>query len=412
MSRLASQSKPLKILYAAGPGNVIETYHYWKTGKDDPRETSITYSGQFYTVCRELNAQAYVIAYNSDKQIIQDEQFTLEHRPIPFRNSSSILYHLGMLWYGIGLLISAIRFQTDVAVISDGTIHWFILSVFTLFGIKVIPSLHCVLFLKYIPPTKLQQLILRLSRRLFAKDCTAILVVSDEIGEQVKQLTNEQNQPIFRSFAIYREKQFEQITEPNLSNFPIKVLYIGRIESNKGIFILPEVAKQLVAQSQTNIKFDICGDGSALTELQVAVEKAKLTNFLVCHGHCNKNKIREMLNQCHIIIVPTQTNFGEGFNKVIVEGILAHRPVIASKVCNDLSLLNKAVISVEPDDIQGYTQAIIQLINDSQLYQEKQKATYVLQEQFYDLSKGWGTQLKSILVAIQNLGEIKPELNR
>jgi hypothetical protein len=56
-------SKKLRILYAAGCGDVISTYKHWVQGQDDPSQLAITYSGQFYEVCRDLDAQAYVISH-------------------------------------------------------------------------------------------------------------------------------------------------------------------------------------------------------------------------------------------------------------------------------------------------------------------------------------------------------------
>ena len=40
--------------------------------------------------------------------------------------------------------------------------------------------------------------------------------------------------------------------------------------------------------------------------------------------------MREMFRQAHVLIVPTTTDFIEGFNQVVVEGVLAGRPVITS----------------------------------------------------------------------------------
>lgn len=36
--------RPLRILYVAGPGNVIGTYNHWVKGEDDPAQVSVTYS--------------------------------------------------------------------------------------------------------------------------------------------------------------------------------------------------------------------------------------------------------------------------------------------------------------------------------------------------------------------------------
>lgn len=96
-------SKTLRILYTAGPGDVIGTYSHWVEKRDDPSQVAMTYSGQFYEVCRALDAQAYVIGSCGKKNFLRDGRFTIEHRPIPLRCSSKLLNHLGQLWYGLGL---------------------------------------------------------------------------------------------------------------------------------------------------------------------------------------------------------------------------------------------------------------------------------------------------------------------
>ena len=39
---------PLRLLYAAGPGDVAATYRHWKDRVEDPSEIVPTYSGQFF----------------------------------------------------------------------------------------------------------------------------------------------------------------------------------------------------------------------------------------------------------------------------------------------------------------------------------------------------------------------------
>ena len=58
----AGMSRRLRILYAAGPGDVVGTYRHWKSGVDDPSQVAITYSAQFYQLCKELDADGYVIS--------------------------------------------------------------------------------------------------------------------------------------------------------------------------------------------------------------------------------------------------------------------------------------------------------------------------------------------------------------
>jgi glycogen(starch) synthase len=394
-------SKTLRILYAAGPGDVIGTYNYWVEGQDDPSQVGITYSSQFYEVCCALDAQAYVLASFRERKFLRDGRFIIEHRPIPLQTASGLLYHIGQLWYGLWLIVSAVRFRTNVAVVADGTTHWFILSLLPWLGVKVIPSLHCVLWRKYTPQRKVEKLLLRLNRNLFAKGSTAILSASKDVSEQVAQLTDGKHPPIVKFLPTYRRTEFTEVGEPEEKRSPFRVLCVGRIERNKGVFDLLEIAKRFAAEGRQDITFDVCGTGSELESLRLAAKEAGVDGSFVCHGHCKKPQMREMFNQAHAIIVPTRTDFVEGFNQVVVEGVLCNRPVVTSAVCPAVSYVQDAIVEVSPDDIKGYGDALLKLCDDRQFYDEKRRGCLALQEQFYDSSQSWNATLKSILVGIQ-----------
>src|SRR5215212_3777438 len=79
-------TRPLRILYAAGPGDVVGTYRHWKERRDDPSQVAMTYSGQFYDLCQSLGAEAYLVSYCPRKDKLVDGTFTVEHRPLGFLN--------------------------------------------------------------------------------------------------------------------------------------------------------------------------------------------------------------------------------------------------------------------------------------------------------------------------------------
>jgi glycosyltransferase involved in cell wall biosynthesis len=394
-------SRTLRVLYAAGPGDVIGTYKHWVEGHDDPSQVSITYSSQFYEVCRALDAQAYVISSNPEKKFFRDGQFLIEHRPIPLRSSSGILYHLGQLWSGLRLIVSAIRFKSDVVIVADGTTHWFVLSLLSWMGVQVVPSLHCVLWRKYLPQRRVEKFILKLSRDLFTNRCTAILTASQEIADQLAKLTGSQDLPIVEFLPSYQRTEFAEVGEPDETRSPFRVLFAGRIEYAKGVFDLLEIAKRFAALGRQDIRFDICGDGSALEALRESAKLAGVESSFICHGHCNKPQMREMFHRSHAVVVPTRTDFIEGFNQVVVEGILSKRPVVASAVCPALSYVESAVVEVPPDDLTAYGDALLKLCDDRDFYKQKQQGCIGVQEQFYDNSLGWAAALKSVLVEVQ-----------
>ena len=69
------------------------------------------------------------------------------------------------------------------------------------------------------------------------------------------------------------------------------------------------------------------------------------------------------------------------------------RPLITSAICAALESLREASIEVEPDDVEGYRDAIVRLSDDAALYDRPQCACGPLQEQFYDRENSWYTAM-------------------
>ena len=401
-------NKPIRILYSAGPGNVLGTYRHWKEGKDDPSQVAMTYSGQFYDVCQEIGAQAYVIATCRTPGKLRDGRFRIEHRPAPFEESSGLLYHLGQFWYGFRLLISALRTRCNVAVVCAGT-HWFMLALMTLFGIRVIPTVHCVLWKKYgWEPTPFQRLTHMFNGWFFSGGCAAIISVSDEVTQQLMELTSSHPRPIYDFVPQYRPASFSAVRPPDPHARPFRVLYVGRIERNKGVFDLVRLARALEADGGAAVHFDVCGEGAALTELRQCISITGLDHRISCHGHLGREQMAEMYGLAHAVIVPTTSDFIEGFNKVVAEGVLAGRPVVTSSVCPALSYVRGSVVEVAPDDIDAYGDAIRKLRDDPNFYQSICSSAAKNQIQFYDPKRGWAAALRNVLVAIDPNHEPTP----
>jgi len=399
----------LRILYAAGPGDVLGTYRHWKEGRDDPSQVSVTYSGQFYDICREFGDQAYVISTcrqatsAPDGTIVQDGPFTFENRPVPFENRSGALYHLGQVWAALRLVASAIRYRPDVAVIVCGSAHWFPLAVLPLLGVKVVNSLHCVLWRKNRPLGRVPRMVWKLNRLFFNRSVSTILSASRDITEQLDEATDGKHPPVVEFLPTYRRESFAGNGPPPEPNRPFRVFFAGRIERNKGVFDLLDIARRFAAEGRTDIEFDLCGSGSALDELQSAVQRDGLDARFRCHGHCARPMMREMYANCHAVIVPTTSDFIEGFNQVVAEGVLGGRPVITSSVCPALEYVRQAVVEVPPDDAHAYGNAILRLADDRAFYYARVRGCRGAQEQFYDLARSWNATLRMALAPFREM---------
>jgi glycosyltransferase involved in cell wall biosynthesis len=392
-------ARPLRILYAAGPGNVLGTYGHWKEGRDDPSQVSVTYSGQFYDVCRDLGADGYVIASCHTPGRLHDGRFRIEHRPVPFESGPGGLYHLGQVWAAVRLVASALAFRADVAVVCNGSCHWFPLSVLPLVGVQVVPSLHCVLWPKNRLPAGVRALVGRLDAPFFGRAALAVLSASRDIARQLALMTRGRCRRVVEFLPTYRPGTFSA-SEPPVPRRPFRVFFAGRVETNKGVFDLLEIARRFGAAGRTDIEFDLCGDGSALPELRRQAEAAGLTGRFRCHGHSTRAVMRQMFDRAHVVIVPTTSDFIEGFNQVVAEGVLAGRPVVTSDVCPALDYVRDAVVEVAADDVQGYAEAVLKLCDDEAFYAARRRGCAAAQAQFYDVRRGWAAALKRALAPL------------
>lgn len=405
----AVMAPSLRILYAAGPGDVLGTYRHWKDGRDDPSQVSVTYSGQFYDLCREFGDEAYVISNSRSSnsapngKIVREGPFLFENRPVRFEDRGGAFYHIGQVWAAIRLVASAIRYRADVAVIVCGSAHWFPMAVLPLLGVKVVNSLHCVLWRKNRPLTGVPKIVWKLNRLFFNRAVSTILSASRDISDQLEEVTGKDHQPIVEFLPTYRRESFDGNGPPPVPHTPFRVFFAGRIERNKGVFHLLEIARRFASEGRTDIEFDVCGNGSALDELRAAVTQSGLGERFRCHGHCAKPVMRQMYAQCHAVIVPTTSDFIEGFNQVVAEGVLGGRPVITSSVCPALEYVRQAVVEVPPDDTRAYGDAILRLADDQEFYDSRVHGCHGAQEQFYDPARGWGSTLRKALAPLRML---------
>ena len=393
-------SRPLRIFYMGGAGDSVGSYGYWKRGVDDPRQVSMSYAGQFFDVCREVGATVYALNGWKEKGYLREGAWTLHNVPVPYSGQGGLLHHLGQLGYGLFMLGLAWRHRAELAVVGGGT-HWFVLALFRLARISVVPSIHCVLWRKFSPPTgRVARAIRRLNGWFFGRVPLAVLSASDEIARQILSIAPKAGaRPLVEFLPTYESATFPPAGTPAPSGRPFRVLFVGRVEADKGVFEVLQMAKDLRAAGHADIEVDVCGTGSALDRLKAEANAAGLEPSFRCHGHCLREKMREMYASCHAVIVPTTADFVEGFNQVVVEAVLSSRPVIASSVCPALAYVRGAVIEVPPGDVKGYAGAVLRLRDEPGLRESMTKACEGLQAQFLDPRRGWGEAFRHVVRA-------------
>jgi len=387
----------LRILHAAGTGDIIGTYRCWARGEPDLSEVAMTYSEQFYDVCRELGAQAWVISSHPRREIVRDGQFIVEHRPIPFFSSRGLRFHIGKLWNSLRLIVSAIQFRANVVVVMNG-VYWFSLAILALMGIRVVPSLHCALWPAGHRPMTFRWRLVHYLDGWFWRCCpTATIAVSPECERQVRELSDRVRGRFYQVRAQYRTEVFNHLPSPP-NRRPFHILYAGRIARMKGVFDLLEVARQLESRFPGVYRWELCGNGPDLERLRVEVAAAGLESSFELRGKLKQADMMAAFSGCHVVVVPTNRLFAEGLNKVSVEGVLAGRVVVTSRLSNAIDLVGDAVVEVPPNDVAAYRDALITLAHDPAVYERKRAATELVRAQFYDRDRSWGAAVRRVLI--------------
>jgi len=397
----APDAQALRVLYGTGPGDVIRTFEHWSAGRDDPSQVSITYSAQFFDACRAAGARGHAVVFRreDDRRRLERGPFTIKHHYDRLRFlGGSASYHLGQAWNAMRLWSAAVRSRADVAVVA-GVTHWFLLAPLAWCGVRVVPTLHCAFWpAGHRPRGRVSQLVQRLDGWFWRRWATATLCVSPECERQVREVMRGRppRGPFVQVRAQYRPGALEAIAAPVHAR-PLRVVFAGRLEPNKGVFDLLDVIGRLERSRPGHFLLEFCGGGSAERDLREQVTRRALDGAVRVLGQLEAPAMREAYERAHVVVVPTTPDFAEGLNKVTVEAVLAGRPVIASRLSHAKDVLGEALIETDARDVGGYQAALERLADDPSAYARACAACADARAPFYDAEQGWGTALTRIL---------------
>ena len=382
----------MRLFYAAsGPANLIASHEAWSAGMQNPTEVSVTFSSQVQQFCRDVHARAMLVSTHPDGARKESRSFTIEHRPK--RQRSGLRHHVEEVRYGIGLLNSARRFGANVALLDSGTTHYFIMSLFRLFGIQVIPVLHNTLWPAGFRPTRRRdRLIHWLDAKFFRNFPLATIAVSPETERQVEELAPGHGRPVYQIRAQFERSYFAAIPPPPPHDArPFQVMFIGRVDREKGVLDIPHMARRVEDRSPGLVRWVICGRGPHADELSRAVTQLGVAHLVELRGWVSSEELRDVYASSHAAIVPTRSGFREGLAMTAAEAILAGRPLISNPVIPALELLEPAAMAARTDDPDSHADAVTLLAHDATLYRQLCAACSSLGEPF--LSREYGLTL-------------------
>ena len=184
--------------------------------------------------------------------------------------------------------------------------------------------------------------------RLDVSRAKAVRVMNNQVAEKLVQFGVPESK-INLIPAIYVDSDiFKPMTLPK----EYDLIFVGRLEKNKGIDLLLETASKLKAQI-LNFKMIIVGSGPLKENLKFKIKNLKLQDNVLLHGYAkDSHEIAELLNKSKILVMPS---YNEGGPRVVVEAMACGVPVLATPVGIVSDLLKNGsggeIIAWEAEDI-------------------------------------------------------------
>ena len=143
------------------------------------------------------------------------------------------------------------------------------------------------------------------------------------------------------------------------------VLYVGRLDREKGINVLIDAMAQ-VAAIEPRAKLLIVGKGQLQETLQEQIRGLNLGDRAQFAGYLTGNVLAAVMRSAEVLVVPS---LYEPFGIVALEGMINRTAVIASDSSGLAEIITdgQTGLRVPPRDVKALAQAILQLLSSDEL---------------------------------------------
>jgi len=376
-----------RLIYVPGPADVLGAFARSISGQDDRGEISLTYSGSVFEACEGAGVDVLCLPTGATPRTLERGRIRIEEIPMPFEGRGGIRFYLGQLLFAMRIIRRARRFSADAALIANQHL-WFLYSPLSWLGIRVIPSLHQTFWSRDHRPRDLKSRLLQaLDGRFWRRRVHATIAVSEECARQVVELSGPLRSPIRVVVAQY-PTDLPPPREPPPGD-PFRVLFAGRIRTSKGIWEVLDAAGMLQERQPGRYRWVFAGGGLELDELRLEVTKRGLGEIVTVTGKVAPRRLLELMDECHVVVSPTRSDFREGLQKIAVEGILRGRPVVTTKYSNAFDRFGSALIECEERSAESLAGRIRELESDRLLLRRKADEALKLRSQLFDRDIGY-----------------------
>jgi len=167
----------------------------------------------------------------------------------------------------------------------------------------------------------------------------------------------------------------------NNHNDNLNVVFIGRLETWKGVHTFIEVASNIL-EERDDVTFTVVGDGSLRNQVENNGYTSRI-NVLGCVPH---NQIPKILSNASILALPS---YMEGLPTVCLEALASEIPVVASDVggTSEIVIEKETGFLAPPGNAKIFAYRIMTLLDDEKLRKKMGRNGRKLIEKHYTWDK-------------------------
>ncbi len=235
----------------------------------------------------------------------------------------------------------------------------------------------------------------RLIRSLLKRICSNPNTINLCTGDVLESFSRHFSEKTFQFVDVMvKNVDTSQLQQEKSLDCRKRLLFVGRMVDDKGIFDLIEVINEL----KDLYTLTFVGDGPDLERAKLRVSQLKLEDTIEFTGQLAHESLSRLFCHCDLVAVPSNNNY-EGFPRVIMEAWSFEKPVVISNVggINAFVKDGENGLIVQPGNRLSLKNALIKC-QDSKVYARLSRGACLMKHR--STQKYWSNKLSVILSGI------------
>jgi glycosyltransferase involved in cell wall biosynthesis len=201
---------------------------------------------------------------------------------------------------------------------------------------------------------------------------------------------------IIGMYPSYPESFCDVKDVPEVFDMANELLYVGRISGEKGVFLFPEILKQIKA---TGIRLNFIGTGPDEDKLYRIFEDENLQDSVRFLGYKDSLMLCSYMSRCKLLLLPSLM---DALCMVSVEGTICGIPAVAFRTGGipDNVIDGENGYIVETNDTESFALKVDEILMNNQLWHKMHNKAISLRPKYMKLGHTLGEALKPFLESI------------